>query len=249
VKALTGREARAIRTDGHNAAVAVECVESDGQRETIDFDLCVYTGSPAALPRLLPEGALRSVLSRRLSGLKYTPSPLMFFARSRSNWLEHRNLFLCPEDLENWFDPARRALYISGGPGKNGWRPLSVVALTAADAGQFGGRTPAYQAWKEREAEAARATLSAHCPELGDIEILAAASGLTLGDYSLNFGPGIYGKLHSAREAPVLPVTRVGRLALAGQSIVLPGLLGTLVSSALAVGSLCGHQEILEVLR
>lgn len=255
ITVLTGREVVGLKTDSHNTAVAVECRDAEGRREEIAFEACVYSGSPAALPHLLPEGALRPVLARRLAGFKYTPAPFMVFGRTRSNWLENRQFFTCPDDLENWFDPARQTIYASGGPGRDGFRPVTVVSLLPEGATlawhRPGGRNvPAYREFKEGLAAEIRARLLKHCPELnGDFEIIASATDLSLGDYSLAFGPGIYGKLHSVSQAPVLPLTRVGRLALAGQNIVMPGLMGVLVSSALAVGSLVGHQAVLEVLK
>ena len=254
VTVLTGMEVIGLKTDRHNTAVAAICKTPGGDCE-ISFDCCVYSGSPVALPRLLPEGALRPVLTRRLAGLKYTPSPLLVFGKIKSNWLENRQLFICPDRLENWFDPARKAIYASGGPGRDGLWPVSAVALlpegaTAPWCAAGYGSEQGYRALKERLAEETRIHLLSHCPELGgDLEIVDSATDLTFGRYSLNFGPGIYGKLHSVNEAPILPVTRVGRLALAGQNIVMPGLLGVLVSSALAAGSLFGHQTVLEALK
>lgn len=255
VTVLTGREVVGLKTDRHNTAVAAVCEGLDGQREELAFDACVYSGSPSALPRLLPDGALRPVLSRRLAGLKYTPSPLLFFGRTQSNRLEHRQLFICPDELEDWFDPAQKAVYASGGQGRDGYWPVSAVTLLSDGATapwrEAGGKTdPAYRALKESLASETREYLLANCPELdGDLETVESATDLTLGRYSLAFGPGIYGKLHSINEAPILPVTRVGRLALAGQNIIMPGLLGGLVSAALAAGALTDHKMVLEVLK
>lgn len=255
VTVLTGHEVVAIKTDRHNVSVAALCETADGRGEELAFDDCVYTGSPAALPRLLPEGALRPVLRRRLAGLKYSPSPLLFFGRTRSNRLENRQVFICPDELENWFNPALGAVYVSGGPGRDGYWPVSAVTLlpdgaTAPWRGAGPKKDPAYHAFKERLAGGVRENLLANCPELdGDLEIVESATDLTLNRYSLAFGPGIYGKLHSVGEAPILPVTRVGRLALAGQNIVMPGLLGVLVSAALAAGVLAGHETVLEALK
>ena len=75
------------------------------------------------------------------------------------------------------------------------------------------------------------------------------ATDRTFGRYSYNFGRGIYGRKHGLTDPPILPVTRVGGLALAGQNIVMPGLLGALVSAALAASCLVGPDEALEVIR
>lgn len=255
INVLTGRKVIKIETDRHNAAIAAQWESAGGEQGLISFDACVYTGSPAALPHLLPDGALRPVLIRRLAGYNYTPSPLLIFAKTRSKWLEHRQLYICPDELENWFDPAEKAVYASGGPGREGFWPISAVALlpegaTAPWRGSKGKAGQLYRTLKESLAAEAAEHLLKHCPELnGDLEIIDSATDLTLGRYSLAFGPGIYGKLHSVNEAPILSVTRVGRLALAGQNIIMPGLLGVLVSSALAASFLTKYEKVLEVLK
>jgi all-trans-retinol 13,14-reductase len=251
VTVLTGCEVAEIKIDRLNVAVAARYVDSHGQSEEIDFAECVYSGSPAKLPHLLPEGALRPVLCRRLLGRKYTPSPLMVFGLTRSNWMEDRQLFICPERQEDWLEPAHGAIYASGGQGHNSRWPVSVVTIASKE-----GTAPwlqpdlAYQAWKARLAEEASRHLLDNCPELdGDFEIVESATSRTLERHSLAFGPGIYGQQHGVGQVPILPVTRVGRLVLAGQNIVLPGLLGALVSSALATGFLTNHDAVLEVLK
>lgn len=255
ISVMTGRKVTMIETDRHNAAIAALWESAGGEQGALSFDACVYTGSPAALPGLMPEGALRPVLIRRLAGLKYTPSPLLIFAKTRSKWLENKQLFICPDELENWFDPARKAVYASGGQGREGFWPISAVALLPeeATAPWRGGEVkagPAYSAFKESLAAEAAEHLLKHCPELdGDLEIIDSATDITMERFSLAFGPGIYGKLHSVNESPILPVTRVGRLALAGQNIIMPGLLGVLVSSALAAGFLTNHEKVLEILK
>jgi all-trans-retinol 13,14-reductase len=258
VRVFTGRTATAVRTDRNNAVSAVAFQEAGGVMAEADCDVCLYTGAPAALPRLLPENALRPVLVRRLLSLPETPAPFMLFGHTGSGQLAGRQLFIGPEgNLDDWLDPADPVLYVSGGPGHDGrWPvsaviPLSPATIAAWRAGRTDAARPAgYYAFKERAAEKLRRRLLAVCPELnGDLETVESATGLTLERYSFNFGTGIYGTIHSIHNAPVLPVTRVGGLALAGQNIVMPGLLGVLVSAALAVGCLAGHRPVLEVLQ
>ena len=257
VTVLCGREVTAIKTDGRNALKSLVVKGPDGPEE-LAAEISVYSGSPKSLPKLLPEKALRPVLARRLASYHETPPPFLLFAHSSSGRLAGRQLFICPEGgLDDWFGPGQKMVYVSGGPGRNGRWPVSAVCLlprglTAAWARPDRGskRPAAYQEFKQKLAEELRLFLLGRCPELeGDLAIAASATDLSLEDYSFNFGRGIYGKLHSVNEAPILPLTRVGGLALAGQNIILPGLLGVLVSSAVAVGCLLGHKPVLEVLR
>ena len=284
VTILGGREVTAIRTDSANKVRALEFRDSGGRPEELEIDLCVYSGSPSALPGLLPEIALRPVLARRLLSPRETPSAFMLFGHSGSAWLSGRQLFICPDgDLDDWFEPGRKLMYLSGGPGslendqpqpdrdagaslsshrffaqaesRPGRWPISVVSLLPKDAtSAWAGFSPSsrprsYLDFKERHAEELRRHILSSCPELnGDFEVAESATDLSFESYSFNFGRGIYGTLHGRDEPPILPLTRVGGLALAGQNIVMPGLLGVLVSSALAVSCLVGLEPVLEVI-
>ena len=257
VKLLTGREVTAIKTNKANAVEAVIFKEADGHTTEVDCDSCIYSGHPAALPYLLPQGSLRPVLAKRLAALKETPLPLMLFAHTGSAWLAGRQLFIAPGNgLDFWLDARKPLIYVSGGPGDNGRWPVSAMTLLPPEAlaswqnDKNSVHPPDYYEFKKKAAEALRLRILNSCPELnGDLEIAEAATGLTLKRYSFNSGFSIYGKSHSIHEAPVLPLTRVGGLSLAGQNIVMPGLLGVMVSSALAAGCLTGHQPVLEFFR
>jgi all-trans-retinol 13,14-reductase len=50
-------------------------------------------------------------------------------------------------------------------------------------------------------------------------------------------------------EIPLLPLTRIPGLLLAGQNILMPGVLGGIISAALAVGFALGHDSALEEFR
>ena len=257
IKVLTGYQATAIKLSASNAVRAVELQDAHGARQEMDVDMCIHTASPSILPQLLPPGAIRPVLARRLTTFKQTPSPFMFFGRTKSAGLAQRQLFLGPNDrLESWFAAGSKSLYASGGPGHGGYWPIYATSVLSegdmksyADLSPDGGRSSAYLELKEQLAEGMRLRLLKYCPELnGSLEVVASATDLTLNRYISNFGSGIFGKLHSVNEAPIAPITRVSGLALAGQNVLLPGILGALVSSAVGVGCLVGQREVLEIL-
>ena len=258
VKILTGYQATAIKVSSNNAVVAAELQDRSGTKQEIGVDMCIHTASPSILPQLLPQGAIRPVLARRLAALRQTPSPFMFFGRTKSAGLAKRQIFVgSAVNLENWFDPANKNLYASGGPGHGGYWPVFGMSILPEggikpDIGLTpdGRRSSAYAELKEKLAEDMRLNLLESCPELnGDLEVVDSATHLTLNRYSSNFGSGIFGKLHSVNEPPIAPITRVSGLSMAGQNILLPGILGVLVSSAVAVGCLVGQDEILEMLK
>jgi all-trans-retinol 13,14-reductase len=106
-----------------------------------------------------------------------------------------------------------------------------------------------YEAFKRRRAEAVVQDVLERCPEFkGDLEIIDSATDLTLTRYCFAQSGGIYGRRHGPGQPPIWPVTRIRGLALAGQDILLPGLLGVLASAAVAVGGLTGYEGLKEVL-
>ena len=82
-----------------------------------------------------------------------------------------------------------------------------------------------------------------------DLEIVDSATDVSMRHWSFNSSGSLYGKIHGTVSSPVLPVTRIGGLALAGQNIILPGLLGVTVSAAVAAGSLAGNDRVLGLLK
>lgn len=255
-EARTGRQVVALEVNGQGRAVGLAARRADGALEREAGDFLVYCANPAALPGLLPAGALRPVFIRRLAGLAATRPPFMVFASSGAGCFERRQIFLGPGDcLDDWLAPDSGLLYFSGGPGRAGRWPVTIIgplpqAATAAWRGSRPEARPAeYEAFKRQRAEAVVQVLLDRCPEFqGDLEIMDSATDLTLTRYCLAQSGGIYGRRHGPGQPPLWPVTRLRGLALAGQDILLPGLLGALASAAVALGSLTGFESLREVL-
>jgi all-trans-retinol 13,14-reductase len=85
--------------------------------------------------------------------------------------------------------------------------------------------------------------LEARCPELaGQIAYLECATPLTLKEQTNSPYGSLYGAKHRIEQYNPLPLTRLKNLFLAGQSIVAPGVLGAMISSFVACGSIVGHE-------
>ena len=264
VATQTSAEVVSVSLDDRNRVTGVGVRRPDSEAEEFHpGDVCVYCGPPSVLPRMLPEGALRQVYTNRLLTLKETSKPFIMFGTTRSEFFLHRHVFLCQDDhLDSWFpdeqsiglERGRTGIYLSGGEGRNGEFPIIAMAYvsdrsTEAWRAPGSASAPEYGEFKTRTAESVREALLAACPEFGgDLRVIESATDVTMRRWSHNAGGSIYGKIHGRGSPPLLPVTRVGGLALAGQNITLPGVLGVLVSAAVAVGSLLGHEKMLKVL-
>ena len=111
-------------------------------------------------------------------------------------------------------------------------------------------RPQSYYDWKRRVMSRMQTYIEARAPGMaGSWRILEAATPLTLRQWGYGGTGSLYGVRHSIETMPLLPVTRVPGLFLAGQSILLPGILGGIVSAALAVGFAFGHDNALKEFR
>lgn len=260
VKVLTGLAVKKINVAG-GAASSVTC--SDGR--VIDCDAVVYTGHPRLLPGMLPEGSLRPSMARHLFELEDTGSCISVYGLTSSSFVDGRFVYLCgSDDLNDAFTACRdEKTWITlsaGDTGADGKRP--VVANMVLPAGMRGiigdvsnwqadsrTRPEKYAEAKNSHADWVAARLRALCPELADFELITASTDYSMRQWVYGSTGSVYGVLHGLRQMPVLPRTKVPNLVLAGQGVILPGLLGALVSSAVASGMLVGFEKVFEDFR
>jgi all-trans-retinol 13,14-reductase len=250
-------DARAETIEADAAGVRAVRLE-DGRR--IPCQGCIFTGHPAQLESLLPAGLLRKAWFTRIREFAETPSVHMTFGRIGADDAgEHVHYLLpapkaCLKDdplaLDVMFDPGSRAeCLLAGFPDAAGRTPLALMQFI--DSREFPPGDPRprpqpYRSQKERCAAEAVALAREHCPDLMlDFETLATATPLTMRHHVHGGTGSLYGIAHEMSVLPLMPVTRLPGLWLAGQNILLPGVLGGIVSGAIAAGFAVGHESIL----
>lgn len=220
---------------------------------------CLYTGHPTLLAELLAPGSLRPSFARRLAGYPETPPAFMAFGvlPAPVPLLDRRNVFLTeatsPRDL---LVPGDRTLYLAGGETLPDGRQAFTVMGAASWSdfmpwrGSVTGRRPAaYTLCKERLVASLLERLRSACPELEGLRIVEAATPLTMRDWAASPRGSLYGLRHTAEQFPLLPMTRIKGLLLAGQSVLLPGILGAMVSAMVACSLLVGLEPLRKELR
>ncbi|MDL2306849.1 FAD-dependent oxidoreductase [Desulfovibrio sp. OttesenSCG-928-C06] len=221
---------------------------------------CVYTGHPSRLPELLPQGSLRPAMARHLRTLEETSRFFMLFGSTSRDFLDGRSVLLCmSDDIENLFSStdARHAwLHVSAGTPVDGRYPVFAVARTSvlspeeaqglesSGPGKKGGRPAWYPGWKDEMQNRLAGLIARHIPELNDFRVVDSCSEYSMRDWVEGSSGSIYGVMHSADNMPVPPFTRIPGLVLAGQSILLPGLLGAFISAAVACGHFTGYERL-----
>lgn len=234
---------------------------ADGRE--LPCELCVFTGHPAQLEALLPAGLLRPAYFRHIREMPETLSGLLLFGESEAlpegrSWYllpyqEMSRLFVC-EDEENptvyLATGFRQDHSLPGSAPAKGSVPVVAVAPMRTGHVPEGDPSPrpeVYQRWKRDAAARLAASMERRMPELrGAWRVLDAATALSFRRWIRGGTGSLYGMRHDRHAVPLLPVTRAPGLFLAGQNILLPGVLGGIVSAALAVGFALGHETVLK---
>jgi phytoene dehydrogenase-like protein len=212
-------------------------------------DTCISTLHPKTLAALLPNDAFPPAFFRRVDDFADTPGFFTVFARldGPPDPAAARSIVsLYPENNINRLSlprppgPGALAILHAPAPTADGstvvtafepmyWR--DVARWTDSRTGQ---RPPDHQAWKDAKTGEIRDRILAFLPGYrGRLSLIAAASPLTYRDHLHCHHGCAYGIKHRVGQFNLLGPLRLRNLHAAGQSAILPGVLGTVVASLL----------------
>lgn len=252
-----------------SSAAAVSGVELDSG-EPIEAESVIYTGHPARLPDMLPEGICKPAFAKRLRLLKDSVSAHMLFlsAENCPEALCGKNLltFTSDEALSQVFRPGRTPdkgpFYVLANPlpDKNADEKRSLTDITAfvfSDAQEYapffgsrqGKRPQAYKELKHKRLSQFSEALFTACPDLAGLRVLDGATPLTIHDYLHTPQGGMYGAAHNLSQFNPHPVTRLPNLYVSGQAVVAPGFMGAVISAFLTCGCIVGRDVLLNEVR
>ena len=247
------------------AALGIEADKAQGVRGVVLNDgsrlecaRCYFTGHPSQLERLIPQGLVRPAYLHRIKDMPETRPAMLLFAETRDCLNENESIYLLSdpgaEDLFPGLESAQPSVYLfCDRPHADGRKAVMAVALMDDKALPEGNPQPrprSYVEWKRGATARLQAYIESRLPALaGHWRILDAASPLSMRRWVCGATGSLYGIQHHMDTMPILPVTRLPGLFLAGQNILLPGVLGGIVSAALAVGFSFGHDNVLKEFR
>jgi phytoene dehydrogenase-like protein len=119
--------------------------------------------------------------------------------------------------------------------------PESVAAWSAT---RMGSRSPEYYAYKERQTARIRERIVTHCPDYrNSLDVLDSASLLTFREYLNSPDGSAYGIKQKIGQFNLVGKLPVFNLYAAGQSAVLPGVVGAMMSSFLVCRAVLGKEK------
>lgn len=222
--------------------------------EQLEAEHVLFTGSPLQLARLLPSHACRPAYFRHIASMPETPAPFVCYGIADATVPELSCWYRAPRDQS--FRPVGdkgASLSVMTGPrltdGRKSCLAIGIyeskIGIDIEDI-----RDAAYQNRKASLVRALVAEVETMLPELvGHWQVIDASTAATMRRWLHGSTGSIYGYLHSEKILPLPPATRVPGLFLAGQNILLPGMLGCIISAAISSELILGNNSIVDRFR
>jgi len=220
--------------------------------EIIKAELVIGAIHPKILLNMLPEGAVKHSYKKRISQLEDTKG--IFSVQAETDAASHPaipyNIFNVHSDTKgNISDMKFYQIRNTRKPDKN---LLSILASGKDHLWQkwentkTGNRGDDYKAAKREEAFCLIQEAETIFGDLKDINLTDVYTPLTIRDYVNSPNGSAYGVLRSSRQmlsAALLNRTSVKGLFLSGQSVMAPGIIGTIIGTFSTVRFIIGDEE------
>lgn len=232
---------------------------SDGQE--VAANSCVLTIHPQEILALLPEKHYSKAFAARVNAFEPSAGFFSVFARIKPGHADPDPsasiVSLFPDDdVNNLLSPeysGTPAMVIIKSPesvdpergrGVCILEPSFVSAVAPWKDSSLGNRPAAYQEYKQQRIAAVADHLFAQLPAYRDaLEFLDAGSLLTFRDYLFNHDGSAYGIKQKMRQFNLVGRLPLHNLYAAGQSSLLPGIIGAMMSSLIVGRSLLGRDD------
>lgn len=243
VEIVCGQAATRLVMDDAGRRIRALLLE-DGR--ALEAGTVIFTGHPRQLETLVPEGVLRPAYFRHLSLLRETGSPVILYGRADHSLPPSRVWYIVPEDGRFAGVEEREPTFcVMTGPELEDGQKTCMVMSISKQHGEWNADGPDspdspdnpsdHARWKECARRKLESALEERLPFFkGHWTCLELSTARAMRRWIYGSSGSFYGCAHTGDMLPLPPATRVGGLFLAGQNILLPGMLGCIVSAAIA---------------
>ena len=225
----------------------------------IEPGITVFTINPKSVIDILPKSSFPPAFFKRVENFDSTPGFFTVFASLNST--------VPPEDigsitslypiddintlsLPGWHKPGALALMHSKSASENivtAFEPLYWDTVSQWSNSERGNRPAEYYSWKKAKTEEILERISNCFPSYrGNLKHITSATPLTYRDYLNHHNGSAYGIKQKINQFNLIGQLRIRNIFVAGQSAILPGVLGTIMASILVAKNIVGEENFLK---
>ncbi len=228
----------------------------------IELESLIFTINPKSVVDILPERSFPPAFFSRVNNFEDTPGFFTVFATlDDSAPLQDAESItsLYPIDdidrlsLPGWEKPGALAIMHSKSDKKNivtAFEPLYWSTVSKWKDSSLGNRPEGYIKWKTKKTDEILNRITDQFPSYrGKLHLIAAATPLTYRDYLYHHNGAAYGIKQKINQFNLIGQLRIRNIFVAGQSAILPGVLGTIMASILVAKSIVGPDKFEKIIK
>ena len=222
---------------------------------------CIFTVPPRAVASCLPKEGFPPAFFQRCESYENTPGFFTVFLSTEgepSSRIKDSVYSFYPEtNIDRLSLPGR------GGPGAlalvhsrcdkgnvlTAFEPMYWEQVQGWEDSVTGERPESYLSWKQDKTDEIAGRIESRFPEYrGRLKLISSASPLTYRDYLNHERGSAYGVKQKIGQYNLFGQLRVRNIFAAGQSAVLPGVLGTIIASFLVARTILGDEKFARIM-
>ena len=241
--------AKAIEVDKDNKLRALTL--SNGN--AIETANCIFTPHPHLLADIAPKKAFKPAYLKRIKDMENTSGPFTVYLELDEipEKISHTNLYkLSNENNPSNTDDAFAVMSCDPKIYDGKRKGLCIMKLKSDDVLKNASynndyRSKSYTEYKESQTSSIVDSLLAFCPEIdGKFKVVSSASPSTYEAYTRTSRGAAYGLKQSVNQITLGTRTSIVGLYLAGQSILMPGIMRASISGVISAGNILGMEEL-----
>ena len=219
----------------------------------VETENCIMTIPPHSILKLLSKKHFPPAFFKRIESFEYTSGFFTVFAELNKevNPINPQSITsLYPKtdinalSLPDWQGPGALAVLHSKSNKSNiitAFEPIYWNKIQQWSDSTLGSRSSEYKDWKQHKTEEIAQRINAHIPSYkGKLNIITSATPLTYRDYLNHHEGAAYGIRQKIEQYNLIGQLRLRNIYIAGQSAILPGVLGTIMASLLVARNIIG---------
>ena len=193
---------------------------------------CISTIHPKELLKIAPGNIYRNTYKNYINSLEETAGFFTLYAQNTGPFVKTANLFILSSlDLNSFYcvyDEKDKPYHLNFSPAAN--QAVNITCLAPSQEEFWAKGTPVYEKRKKEYTQLIKEKINKTIPGIANnLKYLEVSTPMSFKRYVGYLGA--YGLCQDSNKIPLLPMTKIKGLYLAGQSIIAPGFIGSIITS------------------